>query len=64
MPLRITTPFQYTPLIWSEQAKLISPGGSPAADWYGRDVAVSADGNTVIVGAYLNDALGAALHIF
>ena len=39
---------------WSEQAKLVASDGA-INDWFGYSVAISGDGNTAIIGAYLDD---------
>ena len=42
---------------WSEQAKLQAQAGDRVAnDQFGRTVAISSDGNTAIIGAYLKDS--------
>ena len=39
---------------WSYQAKLLASDGQ-SGDYFGRSVALSSDGNTAIIGAYLDD---------
>jgi hypothetical protein len=42
---------------WSQQAKLVAADGA-ASDYFGWSVAISSDGNTAIIGAYLDDDKG------
>jgi hypothetical protein len=44
---------------WSQQAKLVAADGA-GSDSFGRSVAISSDGNTAIIGAYLDDDKGSA----
>lgn len=45
---------------WSQQAYLKAPNAG-ADDWFGRAIALSADGNTLAVGAPYDDSAGAGL---
>ena len=49
--------FTRSGVVWSEQKKLIATGGA-VNDYFGRAVALSGDGNTVIAGAYQADVSG------
>ena len=49
--------FYYDGSTWSQRTKLVSSDGL-ANDWFGQSVAISSDGNTVVVGAYGNDDAG------
>ncbi len=42
---------------WRSESKLIAADGA-AGDWFGRSVALDAEGNTALVGAYLADVAG------
>ncbi len=39
---------------WTQQAKLTATDGA-SNDWFGQSVSLSADGNTALIGAYLDD---------
>jgi hypothetical protein len=49
--------FTRTAGVWTQQQKIVASDGA-AGDWFGFATAISADGSTVIVGAYL-DSIGA-----
>ena len=52
-------PYEPTSLAAFETAKLTAADGAPG-DWFGRSVAISEDGNTVVVGSYRDDGHGSA----
>jgi hypothetical protein len=49
--------FTRTAGVWTQQQKIVASDGA-VGDWFGYAAAISADGNTAIVGAYL-DSVGA-----
>jgi hypothetical protein len=48
---------------WSQLARLVAPDGAEG-DYFGKAVAISGDGNTMLVGAYANNAKRGAAYIF
>ena len=44
---------------WEKQAKIVASDGI-GGEWFGRSVAISGDGNTVIVGSHRDDSRGSA----
>jgi hypothetical protein len=48
---------------WSQQQKLTASDGAPN-DAFGRDVSLSADGNTALIGAYNKNAFIGAAYVF
>lgn len=43
--------------LWTQQGRLVDPAGA-LADYFGAAVALSGDGNTAVVGAYMDDISG------
>jgi hypothetical protein len=43
---------------WTQQQKLTAGADAGSSDYFGRNVSISSDGNTVIVGAYYDDDNG------
>jgi hypothetical protein len=50
--------------VWSQQGSKLVGMGAVGAAWQGNSVAISADGNTVIVGGYVDDSLTGAAWVF
>jgi hypothetical protein len=46
---------------WAQQGSKLTGGGETGAGWFGRSVALSADGQTALIGGpYDNSSIGAA----
>jgi hypothetical protein len=50
--------------VWSQQGSKLVGMGAVGAAWQGNSVAISADGNTLIVGGYVDDSLTGAAWVF
>ncbi|MFO0578058.1 MAG: hypothetical protein U1A78_28960 [Polyangia bacterium] len=60
-------PIEIDPLIWNEQKKLVA-GDKASLDYFGSAVALSADGNTALIGAWMESdgttAANGAAYVF